>query len=129
MKTFISSLLIFSVMLLLIRENGDYLSKTADELREFLYGIPQYNEIRTSDTKEESREQLLLMKARWHEERDRVSLTVSVRITEGIDDCLDRMCGALDHDDGTEFDSSRAHLLRILDNLHRYEGVALGALV
>ena len=129
MKTFISSLLIFSVMLLLIRENGDYLSKTADELREILYGIPQYNDILSSHTEEESRERLLLLKARWHEEHERVSLTVSVRITEGIDDCLDRMCGALDHNDGAEFDSSRAHLLRILDDLHRYEGVALGALV
>ena len=129
MKTFISSLLIFSVMLLLIRENGDYLAKTADELRELLSGVPQYSELRSSQTEKETRERLLLLKARWHEERDRVSLTVSVRITEGIDDCLDRMFGALDYDDGTEFDSSRAHLLRILDDLHRYEGIALGALV
>ena len=129
MKTFISSLFIFFVMLLLIRENGDYLAKTADDLREILYGVPQYSDIRSSDTEKESRDRLLRLKALWHEERERVSRTVSVRITEGIDDCLDRMLGALDHGEGAEFDISRAHLLRILDDLHRYEGIAIGALV
>ena len=129
MKTFLSSLLIFSLMLFLIFINGKYLAKTADDLREILCRIPEYAEIGTEARRDEVKEQLLSLKVRWHEERERISLTVSVRITEGIDDCLDRMHGALTHHDGAEFDASRAHLLRILDDLHRYEGFALGALV
>lgn len=129
MKTFLSSLLIFSLMLFLIFTNGKYLAKTADDLREILHRLPAYTEIVTEAKQAAAAEQLLFLKIRWGEERERISLTVSVRITEGIDDCLDRMHGALTHRDGTEFDASRAHLLRILDDLHRYEGFALGALV
>ena len=129
MKTFLTSLLIFSLMLFLIYANGKYLAGTADDLREILCRIPEYREIGTAARRNEVKEQLLSLKVRWHEERERISLTVSVRITEGIDDCLDRMHGALSYGDGAEFDASRAHLLRILDDLHRYEGFALGALV
>ena len=129
MKTFISSFTIFTVMLLLIRANGKYLSDVSGELAEIARGIPTYNEIESNDSFDTSREMLTRFKEIWQREQERVSLTVSVRITEGIDDCLDRLFGAIDNGDGCEFDSSRAHLLRILYDLHRYEGVALGALV
>ena len=42
MKTFLSSLLIFSLMLFLIFTNGKYLAKTADDLREILHRLPAY---------------------------------------------------------------------------------------
>lgn len=123
MKSFAVSLLLFTVMLGGILVNGRYLHTLADTLDSATEAIP------TCGDDNAKRDALDRVCAIWERNRTAVSLSVTVRVTEGIDDCLGKMNAALKYGEDTEFDASKEHLLRIIEDIRRYDRLQLGSIL
>lgn len=124
MKATLISILIFALLLTGIFCNGRYLHRVTGDLYDCLRAVPSYAD---SDENSDSVRATALRRFRtvWEAERLRVSLTVSLHVTEGIDDCLGRLDAALAHREKCEFDASLEHLFRIVEDLCRYDGACM----
>ena len=127
MKALVISLLLFALMLGTLVLNAEYLSDIAEELELYTRSIPSFSENASYDPSRT--EELDLLAEFWKRERKKVSLSVTVRIAEEIDEKICNMKAALTHDDKTEFDSSREHLLRIADGLRQYDRISVGSIL
>lgn len=128
MKSLVAALLLFSLMLGVLVLNTRYLSRVTNELERCTEAIPSFTK---GDEEWDAIRKAGLdrLASVWETERNKVSLSVTVRVTEGIDDAIGKMQAALRHGDRTEFDASREHLLRITDDLRRYDGITLGSIL
>ena len=127
MRSFLASLVLFSLMLGAIFLNSRYLLQLSREMQDAAEAIPSLSE--------KDAEQLMILERLdtleciWEKNRETVALTVSQRTVEGIDDCLGTLDAAIRHGDAFEFDRTRAHLLRIINDLGYYDVIQLGSVL
>ena len=129
MKSLITSVLLFCLMAGYLFWNSHFLSDTSEEITRCLREIPTYAEGSATNEEALRKDGLLRLSELWERKSPLLSLSVSVRVTEGFEDALGRMRAAFDHKDATEFDASREHLLRIAADLHRYDGISVGSIL
>ena len=127
MKSFIASLLLFSLMLGGIFWNCRYLSELSRELHDAVLEIPSL-ESEEGDTARRI-ECFGQLSRLWKKHRDKVSFTVTMHMVEGIDDRLGALEAAIRYGDAREFYEVREHLLRIIDDLAFYDALQLGSIL
>lgn len=127
MKSFVSSLLLFSLMLGGIFLNSRYLARLSSEMRDTAEALPPISDETSDDAFRTA--QFERLTRLWQKHRDAVSLTVTMRMVEGIDDCLGALEAAIRYDSAEEFDVAREHLLRIIRDLGYYDALQLGSVL
>ena len=125
MKALIASSLLFLSVLALIIINCRYLEGLSEELCTAVESIPRAAE----DDAITSAHLEAFRKAEhvWRENRSTVSLSAPVRVTEGIDDCMGEISASLFCKDAFALETAREHLLRILEDLRRYDAIRIGS--
>ena len=119
MKTLLATLLLFTLMLALIAINARYLSSVSAELTAVAEAL--------ADASDD--DLLTALEQLWRSERDRVSLTVPSRVTEGIDGAISELRAAERHGDAFALERARCALLRLASELSLYGGIRLGGLL
>lgn len=128
MKSLLVSLLLFLLMLGGIFCNSRYLSHVADTLSSCIEDIPTYAESNASNDLDRE-ENVKRLAALWEKNRDIISLSVTVRVTEGFEDALGTLQAALEYEEPSHFDAAREHLLRIVEDLRRYDRPGFGSIL
>lgn len=126
MKSFLIALVLFSLMLSLLCVNGRFLSKSADALISKTEEIPFYGAAAQSSSA--LHDTVSALECEWERVKKPISLAVTVRFIEGVDDELGRLRSALRNGDACEFDTAKEHLLRIFEGLYQYEKIAFGGI-
>ena len=126
MKSFTVSLLLFSVMLGGIILNTRYLTSVADQITASIEELPDGIANETSASEDPAIGRLCDL---WASERSTVSLSVSIRVIEGIDDGIELLTVAARHGCAADYETARMHLLRIARDIRRYEELSFGSIL
>jgi len=120
LKSFMSSLLLFALMLGGIVLNGRYIEQISDELSGYMTEISPYSD---ADAKsDDTRKQLIeFFERSWFASRESISFSMTARITEDIDDTFELLKVSFRSGEHAEFDRAREHLLRILSKMPKHE--------
>lgn len=115
MKTFIVSLLIFSLLLITIARNAIFVNGTMDKLEQTIKEMP---------TCETASDMLREAETLWREKRSALALSVSYGEIRDVDVSLVEMRAAIDAGDALQFETARLTALGAIDDIRRLERIA-----
>lgn len=114
MKTFIVSLLIFSLLLVLIGWNVVFVNSTMDKLEQTIKEMP------ACETASEALQRAEML---WHEKRSTLALSVSYGEIRDVDVSLVEMRTAVNAGDTLQFETARLTALDAIDDIRRLERI------
>lgn len=118
MKSFIATLIIFVLLLVIIVFNFFYINRVGDNMTEMVNALEFYDSTGCKAGLER-------LYGYWKDNEAKVSLSVSYIELNSVDDNMTKMISYFECDDRTEFECSRASLLNAIEEMRRLEAFSI----
>ena len=116
MKTFITSLCLFALLIGAILFNCAFVQRTVTELEGALRALPEC---------EEALADVQALEAYWDKCHNELSFSISFSEIKAMDDCIIRLRVAAEQRERYEFELARADAFDAVDHMHRLERFSL----
>ena len=116
MKTFITSLCLFALLIGAILLNCAFVRRTVTELEGALRALPEC---------EEALAAVQALEEYWSKCHNELSFSISFTEIKAMDDCIIRLRVAAEHRERYEFELARADAFDAVDHMHRLERFSL----